>query len=84
MICRTRAAEQLKQELDSLNAEQEKAFSDAVFLGFHPQLVTEMDVRHTRIKALSDELYSFAGSTLKTQPLLPLSGHNLRRHSFPK
>ena len=49
--------EELKQELDRLNAEQHEEFADAIYLGMPPEKVKRMDARGARITALCDELY---------------------------
>ena len=53
-----RTLEELKQELDQLNAEQHEDFANAIYLGMPPEKVKRMDTRCARIEAICQELYA--------------------------
>lgn len=57
MNANNRTPEELKQELDKLDAEQHQDFTDAIYLGLSPERAKQMEERRERMKALSDEIY---------------------------
>lgn len=59
MIGNKRDIEELKQELDQLNAEQHEDLANAVYLGMPPEKVKRMDLRCARIKQICEELCGF-------------------------
>jgi hypothetical protein len=54
-----RTMEELKKELDELNAEQHEDFTNAIYLGMAPEKVNRMHRRGVRIRAIYEELCGF-------------------------